>query len=240
MDLRTFIRKSRTAMSLLRRPQVDIYQAVNEEKFWDYYVGNWEQSDALNKGNYVGTEWQFEAEFVSLLKKHASQSSRALEIGCGGGRVTATGVTLFNHVCAADLSTEMLRKCKQAVPAANVTFHKLDGFTLSEFADSSIDFVYAHDVFVQLSSMQVYPYLMEIRRVLNTGGSAMVSCYDAVDRFEMFKETSLRLWKARQFPIYRRLHFITEEMLRRMLTDLGLEVLEVQKGRFLTVAFRKN
>jgi ubiquinone/menaquinone biosynthesis C-methylase UbiE len=174
------------------------------------------------------------------LKKYASPSSQALEIGCGGGRVTATGVTLFNHVCAADLSAEMLRKCTQAVPAANVTFHKLDGFTLSEFADSSMDFVYSHDVFVQLSSMQVYPYLMEIKRVLKTGGSAMVSCYDIVDRFDLFKDTSLKLWNARQFPIYRRLHFVTEDMLRRMLSDLELEVLEVQKGRFITVALRKN
>jgi len=31
-----------------------------------------------------------------------------------------------------------------------------------------------------------------------------------------------------------------EEMLRRMLLDLELEVLEVQKGRFITVAFRRN
>ena len=240
MDLRTLIQKGRTALSLLKRRQVDIYQAVSEESFWDYYVSNWERSASLNKGDFVGTEWKFEGEFVSLLKRYASPSATALEIGCGGGRITAIGVTLFNHVSAADLSAEMLRKCRQAVPAANVTFHKLDGFTLSGFADSSVDFVYSHDVLVQLSSMLVYPYLMEIKRVLKKGGTAAVSCYDLVDRFEMFKETSLNLWRQRKFPIYRRLHFVTEEMLRRMLSDLELEVLEVQKGRFITIAFRRN
>jgi ubiquinone/menaquinone biosynthesis C-methylase UbiE len=233
MDLR------RTISHLLGRSGVDVNHAVNEESFWDHYAKNWKKTETSNEAGYLGAEWKFEAEFISLLEKYASSEKEALEIGCGGGKVTVTGVKLFKHVYAADLSEEMLRKSKQAVPGTAVSFHKLDGFTLTEFADSTVDFVYAHDVFVQLSSLQAYPYLMEIGRVLKKGGLGLVSCYDFVDRFDLFKQTSLKLWNQRKFPIYRRLHFVTEDMLRTMLSDLGLEVLEVQKARFITVAFRK-
>ena len=122
----------------------------------------------------------------------------------------------------------------------NVSFHKLDGFTLKDFADGSIEYVYSHDVFVQLSSIQVYPYFKEIKRVLKDGGIGLVSCYDFVDQFELFKEWSLRFWNERRPPVYRRLHFVTEEMVRIMLADLELQVLEVRKDRFLIVAFGKN
>jgi ubiquinone/menaquinone biosynthesis C-methylase UbiE len=213
--------------------------AVNEELFWDHYVQNWEKSEEFNKAKYLGIEWKYAEEFIALLQKYASSEKEALEVGCGGGRVTDTGVKLFKHVYAADLSEEMLRKSRESLNAPGVSFHKLDGFTLSGFADESVDFVYSHDVFVQLSSIQIYPYLMEFRRVLKKGGEGLFSCYDFIDRFEMFKETSLRFWNRRMSPVYRRLHFVTEEMLRAMLSDLALEVLEVHKGRFITIAFRK-
>ena len=133
----------------------------------------------------------------------------------------------------------MLRKAKEAVTVPNVTFNKLDGFTLKDFADDTIDYVYSHDVFVQLSSIQVYPYLREIKRVLRDGGIGLVSALDFVGQFAMFKEWSLKFWNNRWPPVYRRVHFLTEEMLRTMLADLGLETLEVERREFVIVAFRK-
>jgi ubiquinone/menaquinone biosynthesis C-methylase UbiE len=223
---------------LLRRSGIDINAAANEEAFWNHYVKAWESSGSLNKGEFVGSEWNHEEDFISLLTKYASLDEEALEIGCGGGRITSTAVTLFKHVYAADISVEMLRKCSEAVTAPGVSFHKLDGFTLKEFADSSVDVVYSHDVFVQLSSVQAYPYFIEMARVLKKGGIGLVSCYDFADRVDLFKETSLRLWNQRKHPVSRRLHFMTEEMIRVMLGDL-FEVLEIDKRRFMTVAFRR-
>lgn len=224
---------------LHRSSNVDINQAVNEERFWDYYVQKWEKSEELNKAKYVGIEWQYSEEFIALLKKYASSEKEALEVGCGGGRVTATGVKLFKHVCAADLSEQMLRKCREALTESAISFHKLDGITLNGFADESLDFVYSHDVFVQLSSIQIFLYFIEFHRVLRKGGEGLVSCYDFIDRFELFKETSLRFRQHKMSPASRRLHFVTEETLRTMLSDVKFEILEVFKGRFLTIAFRK-
>jgi len=37
-----------------------------------------------------------------------------------------------------------------------------------------------------------------------------------------------------------RIHFVTEEMLRIMLDDLSLEVIEIKKQNFLIAVFRKS
>ena len=240
MTIRSHLGELLNLIRQARDIRYNVNLAVNEKLFWDQYVKNWEQSAKNKDAKYLGTEWRFEEDFLSLLQKYASSEKEALEIGCGGGRITATGVKLFKHVYATDVSEEMLRKSREAIIGENVSFHKLDGFTLKDFPDSTIDFVYSHDVFVQLSSIQIYPYFREIQRVLKDGGIGLISCYDFVDQFELFKEWSLKFWNQQTPPVYRRLHFVTEEMLRTMLGDLALQVLEVRKDRFLTVAFSKN
>ena len=212
----------------------------SEEAYWDDWVRSVRSSGRGAGHPYLGTEWGHEEGFVSVLRKYADPAQRALEIGCGGGRITATAAPLFAHVYAADVSQEMLRECASAVAAHNVSLHKLDGFTLKEFRDDSVDFVYAHDVFVQLASIETYPYLVEILRVLRPGGIGVASFYDFVSRFELFKQRALRDWAARRSARRRRLHFVTEEMLNVMLTDVGAEVVDSQKSAsFFIVVFRK-
>ena len=106
-NLRMFIHLARSIRS-------NANLAANEELFWNKYVSNWEKSDKNKNVQYLGTEWKYEEDFVSLLQKYAGSGKEALEIGCGGGRITATGVKLFKHVHAADLAEEMLRKCKDS------------------------------------------------------------------------------------------------------------------------------
>jgi SAM-dependent methyltransferase len=218
------------------RPKVSA--VAIEERFWDQYVIRFRANPDSQSAPYVGSEWGHEDAFVRILQRYGDREKRALEIGCGGGRITAVGVKVFAHVYAADLSEEMLRQCRTAITAPNISLFKLDGMTLSPFADASVDIVYSHDVFVQLSSVQIYLYLLEIHRVLSNGGIGVVSCYDFVTQFSLFHEHSLRCWKRRKLAD-RRLHFVTEEMLRAMLHHAGYEVIEVEKGRFLIVVFRK-
>ena len=239
MEIRARLHQVGRFLYQLRQVSQDSSYAINEELYWDQYAQDWEKSERNKPSQYLGSEWKHEETFLSLLQEYSSPEKEALEIGCGGGRITATGVRLFKHVYATDISDKMLKKSKATITASNISFHKLDGFTLKDFTEQSIDYVYSHDVFVQLSSLQVYPYLREIERVLKEGGIGLVSFYNFVDQFELFKETSLRFWKQRRLPVYRRLHFVTEEILRVMLGESGFRILEVRKGRFLIAAFQK-
>ncbi|MDH4328303.1 MAG: class I SAM-dependent methyltransferase [Nitrospira sp.] len=212
---------------------------VNNGAFWDAYVHQWEKSEENILLERVGNEWKNEEIFLALLKKNASLDSTALEIGCGGGRITSSAIRWFKHVHACDVSKEMIRTNQERIRGTNVTYHELDGFTLSEFADGSLDCVFSHDVFVHFSSLQVYPYFAEIRRVLKRDGVGIVSFYNFPRHFELFKDMSLQFNQQKTYPPHMRVHFITEQMISLMLEDVGLKVQEMDRTNFLIPVFRK-
>ena len=114
MTIRSHLGELRKFIRIARDIRHNVNLAVNEELFWNQYVKEWEKSEKNKDVRYLGTEWKHEEDFLSLLQKYASSEKEALEIGCGGGRITATGVKLFKHVYATDLSDEMLRKSQRS------------------------------------------------------------------------------------------------------------------------------
>lgn len=232
---------SPAGVMLVRKDWVRPAQAgqVNDGAFWDEYVRKWERSNQNEGLERVGNEWKNEEIFLGLLEKYASHDSTALEIGCGGGRITSRAVRWFKHVHACDVSKEMLRTNQDRLRADNVSYHLLDGFTLGEFADQSLDCVYSHDVFVHFSSLQVYPYFVEVKRVLKKGGVGIISWYNFSKHFPLFKEMSLQFNEQRVYPPHMRVHFVTEQMIGLMLEDLSLSLVEMDKANFLIAVFRK-
>jgi ubiquinone/menaquinone biosynthesis C-methylase UbiE len=171
---------------------------LNNAQYWDRYVLLWNLS---GKYDHLGDEWKNEEVFLKLLQKYAAGRSTALEIGCGGGKITAKAAGLFEKIHATDVSRRMLQLSQKALEKnAKVQFQQIDGFTLKEFADKSIDLVYSHDVFVHFSSLQVYPYLCEIKRVLKPKGVMIISFYNFVQHFELFKEMAREYYNDRRFP----------------------------------------
>ena len=235
------MRLSTYILRVLRSPRKIIQSlsyVINDEFYWDAYVRDWRKSG--NGSPHLGTEWKNEEPFVELLAKHASREHVALEIGSGGGRITAKAYALFKHVHAADISDAMLEQGRKTITAPNVTFHKLDGFTLSPFSDSSIDLVYSHDVFVHFSFLQVYSYFKEIRRLLKPGGIGIISFYDFYRQFDLFKQMSQRYYDQKRYPPHMRVHFVTLKMIHSMLKELGFELVESSEGDFLVVVCRKK
>lgn len=224
----------------LRRARHNLLYSLNDEVYWDEYVRLWEKENESRRLRYLGNEWSREEGFLSLLERYAGKGARALEIGCGGGRIAARAAQLFYHLHATDVSREMLRLAKSRVQAANLSFHKLDGFTLEEFSDASIDFVYSHDVFVHFPALQVYSYLGEIKRVLKPGGLGLVSFLGFVTQFSWFKQLSSEYFSQRRVPPHMRHYFVTEEMLRTMLADWQLAVRELDSGHYLIAVFEKS
>ncbi len=97
---------------------------------------------------------------------------RALEIGCGLGRLMLPLSGGFGEIHGVDVSDEMVRKAREKlshVPHAHV--HLTTGADLAAFADESFEFVYSYAVFQHIPSRDVvFDYLGEARRVLKTGG----------------------------------------------------------------------
>ena len=99
---------------------------------------------------------------------------RALEIGCGPGRLLRPMSRHFEEIHGIDVADEMIRRAERNladVPHAHV--HHAAGSDLAQFADNYFDFVYSYAVFQHIPSRDVvFGYLREVVRVLRTGGVA--------------------------------------------------------------------
>lgn len=110
-----------------------------------------------------------ETEFARL---PPSSSRRALEIGCGPGRLMGALAPRFAEIHGVDISEEMAARARenlQGFPHAQV--HVTPDSSLGMFPDAHFDFVYSYIVFQHIPSRDVVlNYLGEARRVLAPGG----------------------------------------------------------------------
>ena len=100
------------------------------------------------------------------------RSRRALEIGCGPGRIIKHIHSWFGEIHGVDVSDEMIAMARQnleGIPHAHV--HATNGSKLDQFASDSFDFIYSYAVFQHIPSKEVvFSYLEEAHRVLKPGG----------------------------------------------------------------------
>lgn len=123
--------------------------------------------------------------FVQLLADpvlNGVAHGRALDLGCGLGRVTRPLAGRFDEVVGVDVSSEMVRRAEELHPAAefpNVSFHATDGVSLP-LEDESVDFVFSYEVFQHLPSRDVmHANLREVARVLRPEGLALIHVHRA-------------------------------------------------------------
>ncbi len=113
-------------------------------------------------------EW----EFKRFPKDSNRRAWRALEIGCGPGRLMKPLSPHFGEIHGVDVSDEMIRIARERlrdIPHAHV--HATNGSSLNRFADQSFEIVYSYAVFQHIPSRSVVlEYMREIVRVLKPGG----------------------------------------------------------------------
>lgn len=113
-----------------------------------------------------------ERELRWLPSRANRRAWRALEIGCGPGRLMKPLAAHFGEIHGVDVSDEMIRRAVEnlkGVPQAHA--HHTNGSDLAPFADESFQFVYSYAVFQHIPSRDVVmQYLREAVRVLRTGG----------------------------------------------------------------------
>jgi SAM-dependent methyltransferase len=138
-----------------------------------YYVAfggrDQEEEGFLATGREVvgAVEWELK-RFPPTANRRAW---RALEIGCGPGRLMRPLSRDFGEIHGVDVADEMVRLARERlrdIPHAHV---HLAGAGLSQFADDSFDIVYSYAVYQHIPSRDVVlEYMRETRRVLKPGG----------------------------------------------------------------------
>ena len=143
--------------------------------------------------------------FVDPWLTQLPKTGRALDIGCGVGRLTRPLADRFNAVVGVDISQRMIDGARALDPAApgNVSFEKVPGSGALPFPDSSFDFVFSYIVFQHLPLAEmVETYLVECARVLVPGGVVRVQLNTQQKPF--WKRLKIRVAESERVPLIHR------------------------------------
>lgn len=113
------------------------------------------------------------AEVVTLLKRVGlpSRGERALDFGCGVGRLTQALCDHFDECHGVDIAASMIehaRRFNRHGPRAH--YHLNERSDLELFGDDRFDFVYSNLVLQHMKPEYMQVYLREFIRVLQPGG----------------------------------------------------------------------
>ena len=154
---------------LTGRMRSDWDQRARQDAFYFAAFGRHEQEEAEFEATAADVVRNLDRE---LRRLGDSSNLRALEIGCGPGRIMLPMSQRFGEIHGVDISAEMVHLARarlQQMPHAHA--HVNSGADLGGCADGSFDFVYSYAVFQHIPSREVvFRYLTEARRVLKPGG----------------------------------------------------------------------
>jgi SAM-dependent methyltransferase len=173
-----------------------------------------------------GLEWELK-RFTGPVNRRAW---RALEIGCGPGRLLRPMSKHFGEIHGIDVSDEMIARAAanlRGIPHAHV--HHTSGADLAPFADESFDFVYSYAVFQHIPSRDVVmQYLRESVRVLRPGGLLRVQI-NGLDQ------------AAKQYDTWSGVRISAQEV-REFAREHGLQLLALEGARtqYMWTTMRKG
>lgn len=169
---------------------------------------------------------------------------RALDFGCGAGRLTHALAGHFEHVIGLDIAPSMIDVARRLhAHQSNVEFRVNSSSRLESIESDSIDLVYTLLVLQHMRPRYIREYLAEFVRVLGPGG-VLVFQLPADTAFPVIVEggglkrmlpvTVISLVRAvrrmREFPRME-MHGLAREDVERLLVNLGAPAVDVVDDR---------
>ena len=153
-------------------PDSDLPEPIIDASYYVAY-GRRGQSDAEFLAAATGVVNELEAE-LGRLKAEERGNWRALEIGCGSGRLMRPMSRHFLEIHGVDVAGDAIRQARENLQdLAHAHPREIHGTSLEDFAGQSFDFVYSFALFPYIPSRElVIAFLREIHRVLRPGGLA--------------------------------------------------------------------
>lgn len=212
---------------------IDPYWAVITDP--DRKGGRWDPASFFETG---------EQEVRGLLEKVARlgivlRSERALDYGCGVGRLSRALASRFGEVLAVDFSEAMLAEARRCNAGhANIRFVRNDGSGLAGIGDGSVDFIYSTIALQHVPAGLQRAAIREFGRVLHRGGAL---AFQTPSRHNLRTVSGLaqRAVGNRILNVARRLvhgkgrvmevHVLPRPEVLALLPDCGLSVREVER-----------
>ncbi|HEY1358880.1 MAG TPA: class I SAM-dependent methyltransferase [Thermoleophilaceae bacterium] len=149
-------------------------------------------------------------------------AGRALDLGCGDGRLSAE--LDAGELVAADVSALALERARARLPGAELV--RLEPDEPLPLPDNDFDLVLCAETIEHVRDVQLL--LSEIRRVLRPGGRLALTT------------PALPPLMRPPDPLSPHIRFLTRSSLRRLLTDLGFDGIDLRRraGTLFAVATR--
>lgn len=133
--------------------------------------GGWDDDEFLASG---ATEVDAALDRLGALGLHPGRD-RALDFGCGAGRLSNALARHFARVDGVDVSAPMLAEARRLDRSGGrITFHLNETPDLAAFGDAAFDLVYTDLVLQHLPPDLAAGYLAEFARVVKPGGAMVL------------------------------------------------------------------
>jgi 2-polyprenyl-3-methyl-5-hydroxy-6-metoxy-1,4-benzoquinol methylase len=191
----------------------------------NYYESLWEALPEGTDPPDLDLRRAFLLEHARAGKPADQAQARVLDIGCGEGHFAAALAHAGFLVVGIDVVEEPLRRARVRHPALDLRVVPLDGPW--PLADASFDVVWAGETIEHVADTA--GWLSEVRRVLRSGGSLLLST-PAHGRLAMLRlALSHRKFDAHFDPRADHLRFYTRRTLTRLLEDFGFQDIHVRE-----------
>jgi ubiquinone/menaquinone biosynthesis C-methylase UbiE len=202
---------------------------------WNSYSAEWDQRYG-RRYRHLGDEWcddgtenrEWERRlFAHAVEPYLRSSSRAIEIGPGGGKWTVRLAPKVAELVVFDVAQAMLERTLTRVSEAgleNVSYRLGNGRDMEPLESGGFDVVFSYDVFVHIALEDTVAYVAEIARLLRPGGIAILhhavnDIRAAWDRIETHNE-----WYRDRDHTRGQYYYHSQSALERLYARFGLRV----------------
>jgi len=201
------------------------WNARAQKSYMQYTSGTQSEKEE----DYVKSAERDTAPILRYLDGADTRTWKALDVGCGVGRLIQVLAPRFAEVHGVDVSDEMLKLGRERLkPFPNVQLHRIEGTDLKPFPDRTFQIMWSYSVFYHMPRSLYYGYLKELSRVMAPGGRLM---------YQLAQTYTLRRWLNAVFRVEPdakdtnvRRHY-TKGHLRALAEANGFEVLHCEPGQ---------
>ena len=124
--------------------------------------------------------WGADSEFKRCFQE--LDLTNVIELACGRGRHVSHYVEPADEVTLVDILPQNIEFCKERFKdKSNITYYQNNGYNLEKLENDAYTALFCYDAMVHFEMMDIYDYLVDIYRVLVSGGKALLhhSNYDS-------------------------------------------------------------
>ncbi len=214
-------------------------------KCWDMYAKTWTKENAAvenpdvkpeekaNYVNYLGDEWGIVQHvndiFEEYIKPYINNSSKAIEIGVGGGRIASRVAPCVNKLYCLDVAPAMIENAKESLKNINnIEFILIDSPEVN-IVNDNIDFIYSFDVFVHMDIEMIWKYFYSISNKLKSGGKVFLHTTNLKNENGWKNFLSQLDYRPGGYNIIRH-YFIIPELIELFAKNAGFRIIKHSNG----------